>query len=159
MSRGFRFASIMASKSVIEVFTGSDISTTAFIAPQDVGVKHSINDPIFLRKWSGRRDLNPRPLEPHSSALPSCATARFLAKYSLTEEKSPQMNTNFQRRFDLCFSCVDPRLRFPNCQETRRLTQVTHRCSRPRELRRPERHTRTGVSQTSRSPRLPKSFP
>ena len=25
---------------------------------------------------SGRRDLNPRPLEPHSSALPSCATAR-----------------------------------------------------------------------------------
>ena len=27
--------------------------------------------------WSGRRDLNPRPLEPHSSALPSCATARW----------------------------------------------------------------------------------
>src|SRR5437764_15330002 len=27
---------------------------------------------------SGRRDLNPRPLEPHSSALPSCATARSL---------------------------------------------------------------------------------
>ena len=26
--------------------------------------------------WSGRRDSNPRPLEPHSSALPSCATAR-----------------------------------------------------------------------------------
>jgi hypothetical protein len=26
---------------------------------------------------SGRRDSNPRPLEPHSSALPSCATARF----------------------------------------------------------------------------------
>src|SRR5437660_5834485 len=26
---------------------------------------------------SGRRDLNPRPLEPHSSALPSCATARM----------------------------------------------------------------------------------
>ena len=29
---------------------------------------------------SGRRDLNPRPLEPHSSALPSCATARFCCK-------------------------------------------------------------------------------
>src|SRR5438876_5941620 len=28
-------------------------------------------------KESGRRDLNPRPLEPHSSALPSCATARL----------------------------------------------------------------------------------
>src|SRR5207244_12924903 len=26
---------------------------------------------------SGRRDLKPRPLEPHSSALPSCATARW----------------------------------------------------------------------------------
>jgi hypothetical protein len=26
---------------------------------------------------SGRRDSNPRPLEPHSSALPSCATARL----------------------------------------------------------------------------------
>ena len=29
-----------------------------------------------LSKKSGRRDSNPRPLEPHSSALPSCATAR-----------------------------------------------------------------------------------
>ena len=27
-------------------------------------------------RWSGRRDSNPGPLEPHSSALPSCATAR-----------------------------------------------------------------------------------
>src|SRR4029077_10105101 len=26
---------------------------------------------------SGRRDWNPRPLEPHASALPSCATARW----------------------------------------------------------------------------------
>jgi hypothetical protein len=31
-----------------------------------------------LLQKSGRRDSNPRPLEPHSSALPSCATARFL---------------------------------------------------------------------------------
>ena len=30
-----------------------------------------------LKNFSGRRDLNPRPLEPHSSALPSCATARW----------------------------------------------------------------------------------
>src|SRR6516164_9513769 len=29
---------------------------------------------------SGRRDSNPRPLEPHSSALPSCATARLEAQ-------------------------------------------------------------------------------
>src|SRR5512136_3059874 len=26
--------------------------------------------------WSGREDLNLRPLEPHSSALPGCATPR-----------------------------------------------------------------------------------
>jgi hypothetical protein len=26
--------------------------------------------------WSGREDLNLRPLEPHSSALPDCATPR-----------------------------------------------------------------------------------
>jgi hypothetical protein len=31
---------------------------------------------ILREHWSGRRDSNPRPLEPHSSALPSCATAR-----------------------------------------------------------------------------------
>ena len=33
--------------------------------------------------WSGREDLNFRPLEPHSSALPDCATPR-LRKLSLT---------------------------------------------------------------------------
>src|ERR1700732_45808 len=31
--------------------------------------------PIRRFAVSGRRDSNPRPLEPHSSALPSCATA------------------------------------------------------------------------------------
>ncbi len=28
------------------------------------------------KQWSGWRDLNPRPLRPERSALPSCATAR-----------------------------------------------------------------------------------
>ena len=28
--------------------------------------------------WSGRRDLNPRPLDPQSSALPGCATPRLV---------------------------------------------------------------------------------
>src|SRR5207302_9918367 len=46
-----------------------------------------------LQLISGRRDLNPRPLEPHSSALPSCATARFVANYSPTSGKSPPMRT------------------------------------------------------------------
>lgn len=31
------------------------------------------------RKWSERRDLNPRPLHPQCSALPSCATLRPVA--------------------------------------------------------------------------------
>ena len=29
------------------------------------------------KKWSGRRDSNSRPLAPHASALPDCATARL----------------------------------------------------------------------------------
>src|SRR5260370_8573962 len=29
-----------------------------------------------VRDWWGRRDLNPRPLDPQSSALPGCATPR-----------------------------------------------------------------------------------
>ena len=30
----------------------------------------------MFSSWSGRLDLNQRPLEPHSSALPDCATPR-----------------------------------------------------------------------------------
>ncbi len=32
----------------------------------------------FFMHWSGREDLNLRPLEPHSSALPDCATPRLI---------------------------------------------------------------------------------
>src|ERR1051325_2483741 len=32
-----------------------------------------------MESWSGRRDLNPRPPEPHSGTLPGCATARRVA--------------------------------------------------------------------------------
>ncbi len=31
--------------------------------------------------WSGRRDLNSRPLHPQRSALPDCATARPICLY------------------------------------------------------------------------------
>jgi hypothetical protein len=34
------------------------------------------NLPSLGQIWSGWRDLNSRPLDPQSSALPSCATAR-----------------------------------------------------------------------------------
>jgi hypothetical protein len=36
--------------------------------------------PLRNIEKSGWRDSNPRPLEPHSSALPSCATARSRAE-------------------------------------------------------------------------------
>ena len=39
---------------------------------------------IYARE-SGRRDLNPRPPEPHSGALPDCATSRCNELYNRTE--------------------------------------------------------------------------
>lgn len=33
-------------------------------------------EPAKNKKWSGRLDLNQRPLHPQCSALPDCATAR-----------------------------------------------------------------------------------
>ncbi|GAA2230462.1 hypothetical protein GCM10010232_15980 [Streptomyces amakusaensis] len=35
------------------------------------------------KRWSGRQDLNLRPLDPQSSALPSCATSRSRALFGL----------------------------------------------------------------------------
>ena len=32
----------------------------------------------ITKNWSGWRDLNPRPLDPQSSALPGCATPRYV---------------------------------------------------------------------------------
>ena len=36
-------------------------------------------------RWSGRRDLNPRPLDPQSSALPNCATSRCVPRRHIAE--------------------------------------------------------------------------
>ena len=36
----------------------------------------AVHTVLAFEKWSGRRDLNPRPLDPQSSALPSWATSR-----------------------------------------------------------------------------------
>ena len=38
----------------------------------------------FRLELSGWRDLNPRPLRPERSALPSCATARFATVGNIT---------------------------------------------------------------------------
>ena len=46
-------------------------------------------------RWSGRSDSNRRPLEPHSSALPGCATPRR-ANYSI-----PYLGDTLQTRTPL----------------------------------------------------------
>jgi hypothetical protein len=56
--------------------------------------------------FSGRRDSNPRPLEPHSSALPSCATAR-----SGTEAQKVARTRANCKRDPLRRSLAIPRLR------------------------------------------------
>jgi hypothetical protein len=38
--------------------------------------KHPLTAGAKIRNWSGREDLNLRPLQPHCSALPDCATPR-----------------------------------------------------------------------------------
>src|SRR2546422_1834155 len=51
---------------------------------------------LFRSGWSGRRDLNPRPLAPQASALPGCATPRTIqtcrARFDLR-----RIAENFQR--------------------------------------------------------------
>ena len=42
------------------------------------------------------RDLNPRPLDPQSSALPNCATARYRESYSPFRRFSDTANTSLQ---------------------------------------------------------------
>ena len=41
-------------------------------------------EPKFRLELSGWRDLNPRPLRPERSALPSCATARLATDVDIT---------------------------------------------------------------------------
>jgi hypothetical protein len=71
VTRSFGMPEIVAPKMLIEILTGSHIAAAGVAAAQEINVKHGED-----LMTSGRRDLNPRPLEPHSSALPSCATAR-----------------------------------------------------------------------------------
>jgi hypothetical protein len=48
------------------------------------GKKKKAKPKFRLLLWSGWRDLNPRPLRPERSALPSCATARFATVGNIT---------------------------------------------------------------------------
>ena len=57
-------------------------------APQ----RKSLQSLIFTQ--SGRRDLNPRPPEPHSGALPDCATSRCHFPGNPHPVNSPQAQTH-----------------------------------------------------------------
>src|SRR5713226_6378797 len=56
--------------------------------------------------WSGRRDLNPRPLAPQASALPGCATPRIIqtcrARFDLR-----RIAENFQHLVDFVLHAPD----------------------------------------------------
>src|ERR1700730_4085243 len=56
------------------VRSGVFMEDEAGLLSQDVWQRLTFK--TLTETWSGRRDSNPRPLDPHSSALPSCATAR-----------------------------------------------------------------------------------
>src|SRR5690554_3829523 len=43
--------------------------------------------PSFRSNWSGRRDSNSRPLAPHASALPGCATPRHKLRIIAAAER------------------------------------------------------------------------
>jgi hypothetical protein len=66
MTRTFGMTEIVAPNTLIEILTGSHIAGAGPATTQNVDVKHG--EELVT---SGRRDSNPRPLEPHSSVLPS----------------------------------------------------------------------------------------
>ncbi len=59
----------------------------------------------FLFNWSGRQDLNLRPLHPQCSALPGCATPRFRGAMIQTR---PVFATNIWGFLIRCFSSERP---------------------------------------------------
>src|SRR6266513_813503 len=69
-------------------------------APQ----RKSLQSLIFTQ--SGRRDLNPRPPEPHSGALPDCATSRELLVYSQPSHVN-------RRTAVVCLEDTGPTVPFP----------------------------------------------
>src|SRR5256885_1075393 len=56
--------------------------------------------------WSGRRDLNPRPLAPQASALPGCATPRTI-QVSLAGIDLFRIAKNLQHLVDLVLHAPD----------------------------------------------------
>ena len=60
--------------------------------------------------WSGRQDLNLRPLAPYASGLPGCATPRHYSRSANTFSKSDTtvLNKSFDldQFFGFCFPSV-----------------------------------------------------
>ena len=61
----------------------------------NVNEKAPVTTPVVTGATSGRRDLNPRPLAPQASALPSCATARCLDR-SVVTPPPPNGNRDYR---------------------------------------------------------------
>jgi hypothetical protein len=59
------------------------------------------NWPPLGQTQSGWRDLNSRPLDPQSSALPSCATARFLVNKGFRDPSGDLDRLEFHGNFTL----------------------------------------------------------
>ena len=63
----------------------------AFFRPR-LNVWDFIKRSMQMKGWSGRGDLNSRPLGPEPSALPSCATPRTIKKrYAQSAKRLAQM--------------------------------------------------------------------
>ena len=63
----------------------SERCTDSYFAPSKLILLSYLNKRIYpikiaiwSKRWSGRLDLNQRPLDPQSSALPNCATSRHV---------------------------------------------------------------------------------
>ena len=56
-------------------------------------------DDLILVFWSGRRDSNSRPLAPHASALPGCATPRTEGRVYMTLPKKSNQSSPPAIRF------------------------------------------------------------
>ena len=62
---------------VIRAASGADCGTHCGTGTKMARLDRSDWAVLIWKSWSGREDLNLRPLEPHSSALPGCATPRW----------------------------------------------------------------------------------
>ena len=58
-----------------------------------------LNPSILLTLWSGRGDLNSGPPEPHSGALPGCATSRKKGDYGASFVLCQEINNLQQLQF------------------------------------------------------------